>query len=251
MIPIISDVYENEQFVAARKMLVVLSVLFLAINVSVAKLLEANTFIFKVSFENSYGLNVILFFGVIILTVRYYSVANVYHRAAFKLWSDSMLSDSRMLLCFRSSNSLNGPAEKGEVLADGFLARHPYIKEIAINHLMITPRPVEFTYQSRGLLERHLYYYPSDNQGVPVIIKLEEKVTGWTRKDFYRLLLLESKYQILCAFKRHEFLEIRLPYFLALISIIYFLSTEQVSLFLASKIVIVLNFIDSLSFFLK
>lgn len=37
-----------------------------------ATLLEANTFIFKIGFENSKGLGYLLFLGVVTLTIRYY-----------------------------------------------------------------------------------------------------------------------------------------------------------------------------------
>ncbi|HAU4927259.1 hypothetical protein [Aeromonas hydrophila] len=244
-----TGIYDGTRFASVRKMLVIFSILFLIINVSAAKLLEANTFIFKVSFENSPGFNVLLFFGVIILTIRYYSVANVYHEEIFRLWTNDMLTDNKMLSCYRSSNTLIGPVERDDIIVDGFLSKHETVKKFAAEYLMNNPRGLNLIYYSNGLSKRHLYCYPLSQGDIPIIIKLELEQQGWTRKDFYRLLLLESKYQVLCAFKRHEFLEVILPYILAIASIMSFLNTEQVISFMASRVELLLNLIQPQRFF--
>lgn len=223
-------IYEDNRFISARKHLIILSILFLTINVSAARLLEANTFIFKVSFENSAGLNVILFFGVIVLTVRYFSAAYIYHDKLFGLWTNDMLSDRAMILSYREVDGTTFASGEYKKVIQGFLVKHQELNELLTLNLEQSSRDLTFSYFSKGLSKRHIYCASWGDSEINKPIKLEVQSGKWTRKDYLWFLIIESKYQMLSFFKRHESLEILLPYLLSVVSLLSFLFTARGSL---------------------
>lgn len=233
----IDGLYSDERLASARKILMIVSILFLTINISAAKLLEANTFIFKVSFSNSAGFNVILLVGVLILTVRYYSLAYPYHGIIFQSWSNEMLHDELVLSQFRDEPTAMPGVEGHEVIVGGLLSKHPIIKNLVVENLKNSPRSLALTYKMRGFLSRYVYYYHYDNgKKIWIGIELNVKLGQWGWKDLVKLLFIENKYQFLSFIKRHESLEIMLPYGVSLISIYSFLRTEQCALFMTELI---------------
>ncbi|WP_429112088.1 hypothetical protein [Aeromonas veronii] len=89
---------EDAGLQSKRKLLVLLSVLMLAIDFTGATFKEANTFIFKIEFENQSGLNVFLLLSVVYLLIRYYAYAHSYHEELYNLWSGRMLEDTKCVL---------------------------------------------------------------------------------------------------------------------------------------------------------
>jgi hypothetical protein len=71
-----------------KRWVTITAMLILAINLSSAQLVEANTFIFKISFGNPSGLLYLLVISLIFLTIRYYSYAMEYQQRLKKLWQD-------------------------------------------------------------------------------------------------------------------------------------------------------------------
>lgn len=61
---LIENMKEDSELSSKRSLLIVASMLLMAMSVSGATLLEANTFIFKIGFENSKGLGYLLFLGL-------------------------------------------------------------------------------------------------------------------------------------------------------------------------------------------
>ncbi|MGE6105736.1 hypothetical protein ACLHZT_19305 [Aeromonas veronii] len=96
---------KDSEFQSKRKQLIVVSILLMAISLSDAQLKEANTFIFKVDFSNTAAFGWMMFFGVIVLIIRYYSFAFKYHSYLYDVWANAMMKDRRVLVYYFDDNS--------------------------------------------------------------------------------------------------------------------------------------------------
>ncbi|MBA6415570.1 hypothetical protein H4J50_06030 [Colwellia sp. 6M3] len=83
----------DEGLKAKRKLLTVVSLILLAIAFSGAKVVEANTFIMKISFTNQDGIAYLLLLSIAFLMIRYYNYARPYHDELYKVWTERMLGD--------------------------------------------------------------------------------------------------------------------------------------------------------------
>lgn len=75
----------------SRKYLVFVSLILLALTFSGAKITEANTFLFKLTFTNSEGIIDLLLLCIAFLVIRYYSHAAKYHKAIYEDWTSRLL----------------------------------------------------------------------------------------------------------------------------------------------------------------
>lgn len=199
----------DEGLKTKRKLLTVTSLILLALSFSGAKVEEANTFILKLSFENQKGLSMLLVIAVIFLIIRYYNYACKYHQKLYKLWSDRLIHD------------------------DFFIYSHPYEREYSGLVLDLEPKDFdvdvirqeggawEFGYECSWFFVRKISYWWHDKYA-------DHEITvrvGW--RNYFRVLMLESKYQFMGFFSHRENLDILAPYILGVLAMSSFVFDEQ------------------------
>ena len=204
-------------FNSKRNMLVIVCLIFLALNLSGAKLEEANTFIFKIKFTDYKGLSFLFFTSIVFLTIRYFSYAQSYHKQLFAFWSKRMLEDYR-LFSFNNSD--------GEV--------YGHLREAITVYAGDEPGIQDPTYVTSGIFHRSLQYGYSDKDqdGVQYYgkkyINLTKYSDKWTRTDYFKLLVFEFKYQSDAIFKHRESLDLLAPYIISFLSLISFFFKEEI-----------------------
>ena len=200
-----------------RKLLTIVSLIMLAIQFSGASVVEANTFILKLSFDHQNGLAFLLLIAVIFLLIRYYSYARKYHDKLFKLWSSRMLKEQ-----FFYSFDIEEEKELGLLVE---IAE----KNFNLNMYQIRRsdnQSISWEYQHGFLFRRYINYDVStehefySNQKV----SLSEKV-GW--QDYFKILRYEAKYQISSFIAHPEDLDVYTPYLLGFIAILSYVFNEQ------------------------
>ena len=98
----------DEGLKAKRKLLTVVSLILLAIAFSGAKVVEANTFIMKISFTNQSGIAYLLLLSIAFLMIRYYNYAHPYHDELYKAWTERMLNDRYFYLYHDEADESEG-----------------------------------------------------------------------------------------------------------------------------------------------
>jgi hypothetical protein len=199
----------DEGLKTKRKLLTVTSLILLALSFSGAKVEEANTFILKLSFENQKGLSVLLVIAVIFLLIRYYNYACKYHQQLYKLWSDRLIND------------------------DFFIYSHPYEQEYSGIIFDLQPKGFNvdevrqdggawgFRYECRWLFLRKINYWWHDRHAEHDI----SVRVGW--RNYFKVLVLESRYQFMGFFSHRENLDIVAPYVLGILAISSFVFDDQ------------------------
>ncbi len=200
-----------------RKLLTIVSLLMLAIQFSGASIVEANTFILKLSFEHQNGLAFLLFIAVFFLLIRYYSYARKYHKKLFKLWSSRMLKEP-----FFYSFDLEEEKELGLLveIAEKYLNLDMY----SIRHSQ--NQSIHWEYQHGFLFKRYISYdvktdydfYP--NQKINLLEKL-------SFRDFFKILRFETKYEIASFIAYPEDLDVYTPYLLGLVALISYIFNDK------------------------
>ncbi len=202
----------DEGLKAKRKLLTVVSLILLAIAFSGAKVVEANTFIMKVSFTNQNGIAYLLLLSIVFLMVRYYNYARPYHDELYEAWTERMLD------------------------APYFYARHPIEDEVAglvmarvpeymnIESIRRDEGSFNFKYKCSWLFIRKFTYIWSktkqdDYQETDIRV-------GW--KNYFQTLFFETKYQALSFFTHRENLDILAPYLLGCFSILSFIFNKEI-----------------------
>ena len=200
-----------------RRFLILASLVLLALNVSGAQIQEANTFLFKLTFENHEGLIYLLAASIIYLMFRYYAYAHVYHVRLFDFWSQRMMSDYQL---FRN--------EYEEYEIGGLLG-----KKVRGN-TQAEPEITSCKYYVGLPFVRKLYYYTEENhyesghcESVIHFYDLNKFDKYWKFPDYLKLLSFEFRYQMGSFFKYREALDLLAPYMIALISLgtIYWVPT--------------------------
>lgn len=219
----LEKINEDTELSSKRKLLLIISILSIAMSVSGAKLVEVNTFIFKVSFSNTFGFSLMFFVGVLILTVRYYSVAYPYHVKIYELWANEMMRDSRIL----SYNVDGNEFFPYGLLSDKKEFSNPLMIEDT-DHSQMIPEYVVTGFFKRSV---RLYKY-HDEYCTPLYIKLFRFDSEWTIGHYFRLLKFELSFQSAAFFRRPESLEIMLPYIISIASILSFIFRENIQAYL-------------------
>ena len=208
----------DEGLRSKRRLLTIVSIILLAIEFSGAKIIEANTFIVKLSFDNQSGLSVLLLFSIIFLMIRYYNYAERYHQALYNLWTEKLLNDPNIHLYNDHSGEITGwlfeampkRIQPDNVHYDSFEYRYSYVCK--------SPFRRSFAYHTRDEYDEH-----TKHVGIC-------KTLGF--KKYLAILLLEAKYQLSSYFKNRENLDIQAPYLLGLVAILSFFFNHQLQLIL-------------------
>lgn len=219
----LSELKEDDEFNSKRKMLVIVSTLLLVMSVSGAKLIEVNTFIFKINFSNTFGFSLVFFVGVLTLTIRYYSVACPYHVKLYYLWANEMVRDPRVL-----GYSIDGDQylPRG-LLSDKKEFSYALMIEGADREKMVPE------YVATGVLKRSMRLYEYyDEDIIYKYIDLWRFDSEWKVSHYFRLLKFEFLFQCSALFRRPESLDIMLPYLVSLTSLLSFIFKSEIQAYL-------------------
>ena len=224
----------DEGLKAKRKLLTVVSLILLAIAFSGAKVVEANTFIMKISFTNQNGIAYLLLLSIAFLMIRYYNYARPYHDELYQGWTQRMLNDDYF---YRYHE------EVGE--SDG-LIKDLSPKDLLLDHFENNCGGMEVKYICSLLGGRHLEYTwfkdttihqqsclatvnlirikgaydkNKDKQAEPNKINL---------KAYFKILHYELKYRTTRFLTHRENLDIIAPYLLGFFSIFSFIYNEKI-----------------------
>lgn len=205
----------DEGLKAKRKLLSVVSLILLAIVFSGAKVVEANTFIMKISFTNQNGITHLLLLSIVFLMIRYYNYAQPYHKALYKSWTERMLRDRYFYQYCEHSDDASG-------LTINFKPN-----DLKTDQYQHECGPWRTEYRCSWLLFRNIDYFWSDSHGYESYSTINLfKVTGVQR--YLRVLIYELKYQTISFLTHRENLDILAPYLLGMVSIISFVFNEEV-----------------------
>lgn len=210
-----------------RKLLIIVSLILLAIQFSGASVVEANTFILKLSFSHQNGLAFLLLISVIFLLIRYYSYARKYHEKLFMLWSSRMLNEP-----FFYRFDIEEEKELGLLVE---------IAEKEFNVNMYSVRrseneSISWKYKLGFLFKRYISYdvstvhdfYPDQK------ISLND---GVSFKDFFKILSYETRYQINSFIAHPEDLDIYTPYLLGISALLSYVFNDKLQILLKTYLV--------------
>lgn len=219
----LEKLHEDTELSSKRKLLLIISVLLIAMSVSGANLVEVNTFIFKVNFSNTLGFSLMFFIGVLILILRYYSVANPYHAQLYDLWANDMMRDPRVLGYHIDGNEFFPHG----LLSDKKEFSYPLMIE-ETDHVRMTPE-----YVVKGVFKRSVRLYEDYDEGsIAKDINLLRFDKEWTFGHYIRLLKFEFSFQCSALFRRTESLEIMLPYIISISSLLSFIFKSEIQAYL-------------------
>lgn len=214
---LVDNMKEDSDLNKKRKLLVIISLLLMGMSVSGATLLEVNTFIFKIGFANSKSLGFLLFLGVIVLTVRYYSVAYKYHERLYEMWAVEMIRDYNVFgySCRENWFSPHGLLSNVSVFSEGFPESPD--KDENIRNMFV------LKYEVSGVFRRAVSYSCDCGEYLSIErVSLNTFKNGWRLKHLLQLLKIELRFQSAAFFRSPEYLEIILPYIISVLSILSF-----------------------------
>ncbi|WP_323928599.1 hypothetical protein [Aeromonas caviae] len=215
---------KDSEFQSKRKQLIIVSVLLMAMSLSDASLKEANTFIFKIDFSNSAAFGWLVFVGVIVLMIRYYSFAFKYHSYLYDVWANAMMQDRRVFVYYYDDEKTNDYIPRGLLSK---LKDHSCSSRIG-GHVFERYK-LEPKYKINGILKRGITYdYDSGFDITIEDVSLNEFNESWTRKDLLQLLKIEFEHQKNAVLQQPEYLDISLPYLIASLSLISFIFKHQI-----------------------
>jgi hypothetical protein len=230
----------DEGLKAKRKLLTVVSLILLAIAFSGAKVVEANTFIMKISFTNQDGIAYLLLLSIAFLMIRYYNYARPYHDELYQAWTQRMLNDRYFYLYHDYVDESDGLTVD---LRPESLIRDQYHQDLGCWRT---------EYRCSWLFRRHIDYIWSlgdeEHWGSVNLIRIksakakkkeqeeakkqeqEQKITKYAinLKLYFKILFYEFKYQASSFFTYRENLDVLSPYLLGCFSILSFIYNEEI-----------------------
>lgn len=216
---IIEKIDKDEGLRSKRKVLVIISLVLLALSVSGAKIEEVNTFIFKINFENYFGIGILLVFSVLFLMIRYFNYARSYHSELFRLWSDRMLKHPYFFSQCYHSDEMNGLVAEKFPNESNFSAL-PYAAD------QMEERNHSWSYKCSFPFIRKLSYSWSDQYD----FYNRDVFVGW--KGYLKVFGFEIKYQLESFFTHRANLDIYTPYILGCLAISSYFFKEQFNAFI-------------------
>ncbi|WP_454722572.1 hypothetical protein [Delftia acidovorans] len=207
-----SAIAADEGLASIRKTLTIVCIVFLAINLTGAKIEEANTFLFKVNLTNASGLGYLILLSIIFLTVRYFAYAQKYISQLESFWKIRLMRDGYILSRDPEDEDTYGLLSKKFTF--------PRRGEPDVGH------PV---YETSGFFKRSIsYWVSSDYEDYDTIVDLNKFDESWKRQDLFILILKEFYYQAEATLKYRESLDLYTPFMLSLLSILSFFQKEQI-----------------------
>jgi len=220
----IEQMKTDDEFKSKRNQLTIISILLMAMSLSDAQIKEANTFIFKIEFSNTHAFGWLVLLGVIVLTIRYYSVAFKYHRQLFKMWADELIKDYRVLTYHYDHK------ETRLYVPHGLLTKmNEEALSMDLTHDEYEKKIIDLEYRVNGILKRVVCYHINVGDYIDnVRVDLNKYSDSWTKHDFREILKIEIEYRFNALFRRTEQLDILLPYIISLLAILSFVFKHQI-----------------------
>ncbi len=200
---LITNIDSDEGLKAKRKLLTLASLTLLALSFTGAKLEEANTFIFKITFTNQSGLGAFLCISIIFLIIRYHNYAKPYHDLLYDVWVARLfknyLFDRQVGPDFEDKEGLlieSLPEEYYYRLPNDLSWRTSYQRKILFRRYILHTVDVR---------NEHEEYY----QTLPINV-----YSHFGLKIYLKVFVLEWKESIASFFHHRENLDILTPYLL-------------------------------------
>lgn len=227
---LLEQIDKDKGLASKRKLLTIVSLIMLAMQFFGAQIVEANTFILKLSFTQQNGIGLLLCIAILFLLIRYYSYASSYHDQLFQLWSSRLLRDPILFL-----NNPHVPQPTGLIidLAEkevGDLTAYTYPEH---NH-------ISWRYYCGWFFSRSIIYSISDQYD-----SYDKKINLFSNTDvsfclYFKILWCEFKHQTTSFIKHRENLDIYTPYFLASAAIGSYIFSAELQL-LISQVSVLLH----------
>lgn len=203
----------DEGFKSKRKLLTITSLVLLLLSFTDAKVIEANTFLVKLSFGNQLGLSLLLVLAVIFLLVRYYNFAYKYHSHIYKLWSTRMMEHP---FFFDPLPFYDG----GD--CEGLICKIEQDLDMGISTMM--QHNIQWGYHYHcgpAFIRKIIYSWESENNEPEYHEenKLRESIVSIGWKNYWSVFLFEIYFQIQSFFIDRESLDIYTPYALGFAAI--------------------------------
>lgn len=221
----------DEGLKAKRKLLTVVSLILLAIAFSGAKVVEANTFIMKISFTNQNGIAYLLLLSIIFLMIRYYNYARPYHDELYKTWTKRMLSDRYFYLYHEYADESDGLIVKlkPQSLISDLYESQCRNWEVEYRCSWIFKRNIDYTWLSDHDNKSTVDLMRINNDNNEAFKKVDKIIKNKINFKLYlKILSYELKYQTSSFFTHRENLDILAPYILGCFSILSFIYNEEV-----------------------
>lgn len=216
---IIEKIDKDEGLRSKRKISVIISLVLLALSVSGAKVEEVNTFIFKINFENYFGIGILLVFSVLFLMIRYFNYARSYHSELFRLWSDRMLKNPYFFeQCYHSDEIKGLVVEK--------FPNESNFSELPHAGGQLEERNHSWSYKCSAPFIRKFSYSWSDDYD----FYERDVFIGW--ENYLKVFSFEIKYQLESFLTHRENLDIYTPYILGFLAISSYFFKEQFNAFI-------------------
>ncbi|MFK5915555.1 MAG: hypothetical protein QM484_14405 [Woeseiaceae bacterium] len=200
-----------------RNMLTITSIILLAIQFSGAKVIEANTFVLKLSFEHQKGVALLLLLAIMFLLIRYFNYARPYHLKLYKIWTSRMLRKNYFIYYCPYSLDVDG------------LIMDLVPEEMNIDAIQNDERcSWSYEYHCRWFFRRYIdYSWNDENADHSKLVSLFKK-TGFL--DYLKILKYEATYRITGYFTHRENLDIVGPYILGASAITSYVFSEKFNL---------------------
>lgn len=223
----------DEGLKAKRKLLTVVSLILLTIAFSGAKVVEANTFIMKISFTNQNGIAYLLLLSIAFLMIRYYNYARPYHDELYKTWSQRMLNYDYFYRYHDYADESDG------------LIKDLYPENLKSDISQHNCNGLETEYRCSWLFGRYVDFTWSEEHGheqcaTANLMRIKSDEAKKKDKDkkvakneinlktYFKILSYELKYQASSFFTHRENLDILSPYLLGCFSILSFIYNEEI-----------------------
>lgn len=99
---------EDTALTSCKRTLIIIALLMLALTFSGAKITEANTFIFKLTFSKPNGLSDLLLLSMGFLLLKYYSLSHEYLNLYQKSWAEEAIKDPFFYLYNQYADEVSG-----------------------------------------------------------------------------------------------------------------------------------------------
>ncbi|WP_417535224.1 hypothetical protein [Methylophaga sp.] len=236
---LLEQIDQDKGLTSKRKLLTIVSLIMLAIQFSGAQIVEANTFILKLSFTHQNGIDLLLAIVIAFLILRYYNYARPYHDELLQLWSSRMLKEPFFYYLEPLDND-----DFPSVFEDKGLIIEILEKELSEPYIAYKNRDHQYAswrYSCNGIFSRSISFnLIHDSYGHYVrTIKLNTHSLVNTR-SYLKILWLELKYQTKSFITHRENLDIYTPYFLASAAIGSYIFSAELQL-LISQVSVLLH----------
>ncbi|MDC9515104.1 hypothetical protein PSH47_14255 [Pseudoalteromonas sp. CST5] len=192
-----------------KKTLIIISSVLLALTFSGAKVTEANTFIFKITFTNPTGINTLLLLSIGYLLLRYNSISHIYTDNYKKQFATRVLENK----FFRRYDSYND-------VVDGFipdlLKPKIYINDDKYKHS--NHSYLDYDLKVRLFFNAYIDLTEYDEHGNPYLYRFY-LIGSKDKLQYLFALSIMLSHWFLEQFRQRDFLELYSPMFIGFIAV--------------------------------